>query len=446
MSLTQGDIECLNSVKKRSLNTSNWADKKLQQKRNSGQAYVNKRGKGVFVPRKNPPVNPRGCGEEHCSKRGCETLTLQTVHGLHNNFYNLNYNEQNLFVIKYVTIREVKKRRPGKYDNNSLKLAGYDYVINGQPVCRATLLNTFSITIMRLRNIQNKMKTGDFIAHDQRGTHANRPLAIRQEDRDRVKAHINSFPLMENHYSRRESAKKCLNYNLSVNKMHKLFLTKYPNNQVSYSLYRKVFIKDFNLRFGTPRSDTCKKCDKLFCEMVLANTDEEREAIHQETTIHHMQSDAAYKTLAEDGRNINLNVLCMDLEQVIFTPMLTHSDMYYQRQYSNYNFAVHNMTKSQAHMFLWHQIIAKRGSKEVSSCLLNYITTQYKKLQPTEERKLVIWSDRCVGQNNNKTVLSLCMFFIRCGYFTEVHQKFLVTGHSFLPCDRDFALEEEKTH
>lgn len=27
-------------------------------------------------------------------------------------------------------------------------------------------------------------------------------------------------------------------------------------------------------------------------------------------------------------------------------------------------------------------------------------------------------------------------------YFTEINQKFLVSGHSFLPCDRDFALIE----
>uniref|UniRef100_A0A8D9AAU6 Uncharacterized protein n=1 Tax=Cacopsylla melanoneura TaxID=428564 RepID=A0A8D9AAU6_9HEMI len=36
------------------------------------------------------------------------------------------------------------------------------------------------------------------------------------------------------------------------------------------------------------------------------------------------------------------------------------------------------------------------------------------------------------------------MFFIRCRFFSEVHQKFLVTGHSFLPCDRDFALIERE--
>lgn len=32
---------------------------------------------------------------------------------------------------------------------------------------------------------------------------------------------------------------------------------------------------------------------------------------------------------------------------------------------------------------------------------------------------------------------------ITVGYFTSIEQKFLITGHGFLPCDRDFALIEK---
>ena len=35
-------------------------------------------------------------------------------------------------------------------------------------------------------------------------------------------------------------------------------------------------------------------------------------------------------------------------------------------------------------------------------------------------------------------------YLVRCRYFTEVHQKFMISGHSFLPCDRDFALIERQ--
>jgi len=65
-------------------------------------------------------------------------------------------------------------------------------------------------------------------------------------------------------------------------------------------------------------------------------------------------------------------------------------------------------------------------------------------MQPGEQRKLIIWSDRCVGQNNNWRVLNLYALLVQSRYFSEINQKFLCSGHSFLPCDRDFALIEKK--
>lgn len=441
--LSPRDLENLNSGKKRSLNVSEWKDKKQKRLRNCGLEYTNNRGQGKLIPAKELPVTAKGCGES-CAKEGCRILSLNTVHELHKTFYKLNYNEQQLFLLKYIHIREMKRRRKGKTDATSLKLAGYDFNINNKPVCRKTLLNVFSITIKRVRVLQNKLKDGEVAPRDKRGIHLNRRHATNKNTRDLIREHVKSFPLIENHYSRNVSAKKCLSIDLSVRKMHRLYIEKYPQNSATYSMYRKIFNRDFNLRFGSPRSDTCKLCDQLYAKLVLAATDNERKEIESQSLQHHMKADAAYKQLAEDGSNPNYITLCVDLQQVLFTPTLRHSDIYYQRQYSNYNFAVHNMSYNQPHMFLWHQTIAKRGSKEIGSCILNYITTTFKKLGPTEERKLVIWCDRCVGQNNNKTILCLYMYLIRSGYFTEVHQKFMITGHSFLPCDRDFALIERQ--
>ncbi|KAL4153315.1 hypothetical protein QTP88_001148 [Uroleucon formosanum] len=82
--------------------------------------------------------------------------------------------------------------------------------------------------------------------------------------------------------------------------------------------------------------------------------------------------------------------------------------MFYQRQLSNYNLAIHNVDNNEVSMHLWYECIAKRGSLEIASCILNYI-------------------------GNNYDILG-----------HEINQKFLSTGHSFLPCDRDFALIEKQ--
>lgn len=77
-----------------------------------------------------------------------------------------------------------------------------------------------------------------------------------------------------------------------------------------------------------------------------------------------------------------------------------------------------------------------------TSCLLKYVTSEFQTLEDGAERKLVVWSDRCTGQNNNWKTIALYQYLVSLKYFSSVEQKFLVTGHSFLPCDRDFALIE----
>lgn len=79
-------------------------------------------------------------------------------------------------------------------------------------------------------------------------------VVIPHENKDLIKAHIASFPLQENHYSRNDSTKQCLSPDLSIEKMWKLFKEKYPDTQVTLHCYRDIFNTKFKLRFGVPRS------------------------------------------------------------------------------------------------------------------------------------------------------------------------------------------------
>ncbi|XP_049314072.1 uncharacterized protein LOC125778806 [Bactrocera dorsalis] len=229
--------------------------------------------------------------------------------------------------------------------------------------------------------------------------------------------------------------------------MYELYKVKYPDTQISYSTYKHIFHTEHKLRFGFPRSDTCKVCDKYFIDMIAAENTERFENIQKLATAHHEQADKAYAQLRDDsnaGKNSqNTVVICVDMQQVIFTPNLTHSDVFYHRQYSNYNFAVHNISENTVDMYTWHETIAKRGAAEIASCIWKHITSKFSILETDQIRKLIIWSDRCVGQNNNWTMIALCHSLL-IKYFSEVNQKFLTSGHSFLPCDRDFALIEKK--
>lgn len=227
-----------------------------------------------------------------------------------------------------------------------------------------------------------------------------------------------------------------------------MFIELNPGIKVSKTFYEEVFTKEFNLRFGVPRSDTCRYCDRNYINFISAKTEAEQKTIEIQSGLHHFKADQAYKQLKEDteiaSRNKNIIVLCVDLQQVLFCPDLTHSSIFYQRQLSNYNFVIHNMGSNEVTMCLWHECQAKRGSTEIASCIWKYVDGEFSVLQPGQERKLIVWSDRCIGQNNNWRVLNLYAHLVRSQYFTEINQKFLCSGHSFLPCDRDFALIERK--
>lgn len=343
-----------------------------------------------------------------------------------------------------LVLQEPERRKVD--ENISRRQCTIRYYVENVKVCQKSVCNIFGVTPRRIQYLVEKIKNGTEL-RDLRGRHENRPRKLQQTDKDIISDHISSFPLQENHYSRNDSSKKCLSPDLNLMKMHKLFLEKFPNSKVSLRTYTDVFKTKFNLRFGAPRTDTCAYCDKLFIKLCAAETETEKKSIAKESKIHHMRADAGYKTLKADTElahnNPNLIVLCTDLQQVLYCPTLTHSSIFYQRQLATYNYAVHDTAKNNATMMLWHEALAHRGSTEVASALLFYIWQRFEPLKLGEERKLVVWSDRCVGQNNNWKMLTMFRFLILSKYFTQVDQKFLTTGHSFLPCDRDFSYIEK---
>lgn len=129
----------------------------------------------------------------------------------------------------------------------------------------------------------------------------------------------------------------------------------------------------------------------------------------------------------------NVTCLSIDLQQVIPLPTLTHGEMFYLRQLSCYNLGVHVDKDDRAFMCIWHEAISSREASEITSCLL---TVYNREMRPSLKKDLVVWSDNCPGQNKNKIIIMAYMFMTHWGLLDSVKHKFLVSGHSFLSCDR----------
>ncbi|KAJ8894467.1 hypothetical protein PR048_007121 [Dryococelus australis] len=82
-----------------------------------------------------------------------------------------------------------------------------------------------------------------------------------------VKEHIESFPVMEGHYTRKSSSKGCLDKNLSILKMFSLYekwCAEEERKPVSQTVYRRYFCSNYNLSFYRPNGSVWNLCNIYF--------------------------------------------------------------------------------------------------------------------------------------------------------------------------------------
>ncbi|CAH1995956.1 unnamed protein product [Acanthoscelides obtectus] len=91
-------------------------------------------------------------------------------------------------------------------------------------------------------------------------------------------------------------------------------------------------------------------------------------------------------------------------------------------------------------MYIYHERQAKKTANEVCSFLLDDL----KDVPRNNINEIHIYSDNCWGQNKNHTLVRMLLALADSGQFSKIVHYFPIRGHSFLPCDRDFAIVKRK--
>lgn len=373
---------------------------------------------------------------------------------LHKKFYSLETRDlQQAFIVSCVT-RKAKKRMTLDDDQQREKKRENTFKYHITPageeeiqVCKSTFKATFDLSDGRIaRALESSLQNDGVPVCDKRGKATRDRVSI--ECRKKVRAHIESFPADYSHYSRKSNPNvRYLSGDLNIRKMYDLFREKCEEEgtlvPVKESYYRTVFTEEYNLRFRKPRSDTCDTCDRLKMESKTAadnTTKQQKEAMLR---LHQARAEKAYVQLKEDTDRAKgdptVVCLCFDLQQALPTPLLATGVVFYKRQLYTYNFCIHNTATNEATMFMWSEDVAGRGSEEIASCVGIYIE---KLSEETDIQELILYSDSCGGQNKNFTMLALLHLLCESGGIKKVQHKFLVPGHTFLPCDRNFGVIE----
>jgi len=436
--------------RKRQRRKHTWQKNIRKMKRTKGEQYVSDTTHKVVKARSVKPVN---CSK--CRLKCNEKVSEEQRQALCTEFYALNsWEAQTAYLVQSIMQFEPARRatKNMQSDNGPRKTQSRAYYMtisdgsssNSVRVCKEMFLKTFDVNTARVHYALMKQKASQGLC-DERGSKVNAsktPSALT----DAVKEHIAKFPRYVSHYTRSKNSREFLTGVSSISEMYRLYVDDCKANSmmaVSEWVYRRIFNSDFNLAFRVPKTDTCKKCDMFAVEQKLDDAD--HLAVRQEWDSHLLLAENTRAKLNEDKQHAKDGqklVFAFDLQKTKPLPYLNTNEAYYKRQLAVYNCGIHDCGSNQGYFHIWHEAMASRGPAEIASCLWHWLGRLYAgKNIPSE---WVAYSDSCGGQNRNAVIAAFWSHAVQEMQVDCIDHIFMVSGHSFMPCDEDFGIDEKE--
>jgi len=252
-----------------------------------------------------------------------------------------------------------------------------------------------------------------------------------------IREHIKKFDIKSTHYG--GVRKQYLDAKLNVKIMYELFVKENPNlkEQISYKYYLNYYKMHFGFSFGRPQVDVCSTCESLSVKLKDPHLCENsKRAVVAEMMVHKIRAKKFYTAMkqAQANKDDNTAVLSFDYMQNLPLPAIPVQEIFYLRQLWCFVFGIHDLKTNSAKFYCYHEGQGNKTPDEICSFLLDY----FNNVLPAAVEHLILFSDGCVGQNKNHTVVRFLLNLTDSGRFKTVTHYFPIRGHSFLPCDRDF--------
>ena len=423
-----------------------WKKNIRKMKRTMGEKYTSDTTNKEVREKSVQPIN---CSK--CRLKCSDKISAEQRQMIFQEFYRLStWEAQTTYITQSIMQFEPRRRTvPSNSDAGSRKTKSRAYYLTVSDesgshtvrVCKEMFLKTLDINTARVHYCLTKKKD---CRGDARGS-KNKPKTP-ADLTDYVKTHIGQFPKFISHYSRHRSSKEYLRDVNSISDMYRLYVEQCRESglqTVSEWVYRKIFNCDFNLSFHSPSSDTCKKCDMYAVQKEIGD----QEGLRQEWD-HHLALAESTRAMLNYERDMAKGkpgmVFAFDLQKTKALPYLSTSEAYYKRQLSVYNLGIHDCGTGEGFFNFWHEATASRGPAEIASCIWHWLCQNRDK--GVRPERLVAFSDACGGQNRNFIMAVFWMHVTQEMTVDSIDHIFMVSGHSFLPCDEDFGLDEKQKH
>ncbi|KAL4713228.1 hypothetical protein ACJJTC_013158 [Scirpophaga incertulas] len=419
-----------------------WAINVAKRRRADGLPYKSR-------SKDRPAKVPQTINCSKCKFKCSDHFDENTRNEICRHYWNLDFVGRKKFILANLCVVERPKRVLAvKNKRDQRAYTKKCYFINNDvkiQVCQNFFTKTLNIgPSVVFDAVKKRNSTGNFNTVDNRGKHepSNKTKPQIMEE---VRRHIESFPCMESHYTRRDTNKKYLAADLNIRKMYTLYkqLCQKENIEAVNELtYRRVFATEYNLSFFVPKKDQCTMCTNY------ERADKEKKALFQKEYTEHIQRKHkcnAEKEKDKERANNDCNFISVsfDLQAILQIPHSNVSLLYYSRKLCVYNLTIYEAgLPNNAYCFLWSELNGKKGSCEIGTILLHYLS----KCIPSNITKISLISDTCSGQNRNQYVAAMLLWAVHSiEHLQMIEQKFLESGHTYMEADSmHSAIESQK--
>lgn len=386
-----------------------------------------------------------------CRFKCADKVSVENRLTICKNYWSCDFNRRKDFILNNVESKVPERRitncnRKKKARNDS-KSFFFQSAESRARVCKSFFIKTLCISKEVIEHaFKNKGEGRLFCGVDKRGK-KDPHNKTKPEEYEKVKSHIESFPVMESHYSRQSTKRQYLHSKLSIAKMYSLYkevCVTDGSRPVSLITYRRIFCNNYNYSFYAPKKDQCQICMQYkTCKDVTKR--EELENNYQSHVSRKEDCNSAKIRDKERALKENNFMCCtFDLQGVLQLPSSEVSPLYYSRKLCTYNLTIYEMAPpNNAFCYVWTEINGKRGSLEIGTCLYNYIEQL-----PEAVNEISLFSDTCSGQNRNQNISALLLYLVQTNPNLQViEQKFLESGHSYMEVDSmHSSIEKAKKH
>lgn len=348
--------------------------------------------------------------------------------------------------------RKVARHRP---TSGTREPKGVSFIYNVRdvtgklvPVCRGTFLSILRISRNRLSGVLGRYhKTGE-VPKESRG--GDRHSLKNTAKRNAVKAFIEKFNIIESHYCRGNSKRQYLSPQLNIKMMWRLYNEQCleVSLKVRECFFRNIFNREYNIGFGSPRTDVCSTCLSLTERIKHENNADKKQDLMVEKRVHKLRAAAFFQHLREERRG--LMTFSYDCQKNLVLPKVPDQSAYYSRQLYIYNFAIVKgsskgpLNPQTVKICCWTETERPKGSNEIASCVFNCLLENQEDMVDVDTVRLV--ADGCAGQNKNSIMVGMCSKWLKDHAprsVKKIELIFPVSGHSYIPPDRVFGLIEK---